>query len=107
MKEHEGEACPKSGGPVEKNPLSNFGKLLQSMRLDNGLTQLEAANRLGVSVTAISHWETGRRLPRATARRLLSDTYDRDIERALFDSLEQFSQRELAGIVIDLLERRV
>ena len=39
------------------------GKFIQERRKEKGLTQLELAEKLGVSNRTISKWETGRSLP--------------------------------------------
>ena len=36
-----------------------IGKFIQTLRKDKNLTQVELANRLGVSDRAISKWENG------------------------------------------------
>ena len=40
-----------------------IGKFIQLLRKDKNLTQVELANRIGVSDRAISKWENGRGLP--------------------------------------------
>lgn len=40
-----------------------IGKFICEMRKRKNLTQLELANKLGVTDRAISHWENGRRMP--------------------------------------------
>lgn len=40
-----------------------LGRALQSARIDRGLTQLEVADRLGRSQSAVSDWERGIREP--------------------------------------------
>lgn len=39
---------------------TKIGKFIQSLRKDKNLTQVELANRIGVSDRAISKWENGR-----------------------------------------------
>lgn len=57
---------------------------LRALRAALGLTQLQLADRLGVSVDAIRHWEHGRRSIPEPVRRLLVSLFDyvrlRDIE---------------------------
>jgi transcriptional regulator with XRE-family HTH domain len=36
-----------------------FGRILREMRLNQGLTQLEVGNAMGVTLSAISNWEKG------------------------------------------------
>ena len=40
-----------------------FGKTLKNLRLQNCLTQAQLANRLGVTKSVISAYETGLRMP--------------------------------------------
>ena len=40
-----------------------IGKFIQTLRKDKNLTQVELANKLGISDRAISKWENGRGLP--------------------------------------------
>jgi transcriptional regulator with XRE-family HTH domain len=46
---------------------------LQKLRELAVLTQAELAERVGVSVTTISHWETGSKRPRASNIRKLAE----------------------------------
>ena len=39
-----------------------LGKLLQSVRLDNKMSQQDVADRMKVSRSTIANWETGRRV---------------------------------------------
>jgi transcriptional regulator with XRE-family HTH domain len=40
-----------------------IGEHIKKRRLETGLTQAQAAARLGVSASALLHWETGKKLP--------------------------------------------
>jgi transcriptional regulator with XRE-family HTH domain len=42
-----------------------FPKKLQSERLRLGLTQVQAAQLLGISASALGKWETGTKTPKA------------------------------------------
>lgn len=46
---------------------------LQKLREFAVLTQVELAEKVGVSVTTISHWETGSKRPRASNIRKLAE----------------------------------
>ena len=49
---------------------------LRQLREDAVLTQAELAEQVGVSVAAISHWETGGKRPRASNIRKLAKALD-------------------------------
>ena len=40
-----------------------IGKFIQTQRIEKGLTQVQLANKIGVSDRAVSKWENGRGLP--------------------------------------------
>lgn len=44
---------------------TSFGRNLKNIRESNGLTQLQLADRLGVTQTTISAWETRRKMPKS------------------------------------------
>ncbi len=48
---------------------------LRQLREEAVLTQAELAQQVGVSVTAISHWETGNKRPRASNIRSLAKAF--------------------------------
>lgn len=56
-----------------------IGKLIEKYRKQKKLTQKELANRLGVSNTAVSKWETGNNLPDISMLEPLSDVLEVDI----------------------------
>ena len=47
----------------------------KAARVNAGLTQEEAAARIGVSVATISRWETGMSIPSARRLGAMSDVY--------------------------------
>lgn len=61
----------------------NFGNRLCDLRRQAGLTQRQAADRLGVSNKAVSKWETGKSKPSTDALRKLSALYHVSIEELL------------------------
>ena len=60
-----------------------FGNRLCALRRQAGLTQQEAANRLGVTNKAVSKWETGKSKPSVNALRQLSALYHVSVEELL------------------------
>lgn len=51
---------------------------LKAARVNAGLTQIEAAKKLGVNSTTISFWETGRTSPRTSTFFALCKLYGVD-----------------------------
>lgn len=50
-----------------------IGKFIQKLRKENNLTQLELANKLGITDRAVSKWENGRGLPDLSLLKPLCD----------------------------------
>ena len=68
---------------------------LRQLREDAVLTQAELAEQVGVSATAISHWETGSKRPRASNIRKLAlalNVTPREILAAIKETLSQQDQ---------------
>ena len=40
-----------------------IGKFIKKIRVDNGLTQKDLADKLGVTYQAVSKWENGKNIP--------------------------------------------
>ena len=53
----------------------NFATTLAAARTNAGFTQTEAARRLGVDQSAVSYWESGKNIPRASMLVKLADLY--------------------------------
>lgn len=64
-----------------------FGQMLRQMRSARGLSQLELANRAGLSENAISAFERAERFPRATTIDALSSALETDVDTLLGDVL--------------------
>ena len=52
-----------------------IGKFIHDLRIKNGLTQSELANKLSVTSQAISKWENGRGIPDIEMLKKLSEEY--------------------------------
>ena len=50
-------------------------KTIKQLRQENGLTQLELANRAGVTPSTIYNWERGRFEPKATQLRAVARVF--------------------------------
>lgn len=64
----------------------NFGEKLKKLRKDNDLTQEELAEKLFVTRTAISKWETDKALPGIDSLKLISDLFGVGIDELISDS---------------------
>ena len=71
--------------------LVKIGKFLQKLRKQNGLTQEQLAEQLGVARRTVSRWETGNNMPDLDILVELSDLYSVDLREIL--SGERKSER--------------
>jgi transcriptional regulator with XRE-family HTH domain len=58
-----------------RGPERSLGGVLQAARGRAGLTQREAAARIGVSANTLARWERGEQTPRGTARERALEVY--------------------------------
>lgn len=74
-----------------------FGDKLKKLRTDNDLTQDELAEKIMVTRTAISKWETNRGYPSIDSLKELSKLFDISIDELIQDSdVENKRQLEIA-----------
>ncbi len=74
-----------------------FGDKLKKLRIDNNLTQDELAEKIMVTRTAISKWETNRGYPSIDSLKELSKLFDISIDELIQDSdVENKRQLEIA-----------
>nr|DAR15138.1 MAG TPA: Repressor protein CI [Caudoviricetes sp.] len=59
-----------------------------SARKNTGLTQKEVADQIGVDQTAVSFWENGKTLPRASLLSKIASLYGVTVDELLSDNLE-------------------
>lgn len=59
------------------------GAFLKELRKENGMTQEQLGERVGVSNKTISRWETGNYMPPVECLSMLSDIYDISINEIL------------------------
>lgn len=62
--------------------------LIKNIRKENGLTQQQLANELGVTYQAVSKWENKKNSPDTTTLQLLSDKYKVDINQVFSSTYE-------------------
>ena len=60
--------------------MSEFNKVLKSLRLDDGLTQRELGKKLGLSGSAISMYERGEREPELEVLEVIADFFNVSID---------------------------
>ena len=63
-----------------------FGEKLKKLRTDNGLTQDELAEKIYVTRTAISKWETDKGYPRIDSLKELSSLFKISIDELISDA---------------------
>ena len=68
---------------MEVDSFMELGAALKKYRYDCGLTQDEAADKLGVTRQAISSWERGRSIPDIEMIRKISRLYNVKLEKLL------------------------
>lgn len=72
--------------------MKNTGSFLSQLRKENGMTQEQLGQKLGVTNKTVSRWETGTYLPPVEMLQLLSDMYGITINEIL--SGERLSEKE-------------
>lgn len=88
-----------------------IGKFICEMRKRKNLTQLELANKLGVTDRAISHWENGRRMPDLSLIKPLCNELDITVNDLLSGEIidknkyEEKLEENLLKSFKDLLEK--
>lgn len=60
-----------------------IGSFLRTLRKENGLTQEQIAEKMGVSARSVSRWENGNTMPDISILIELSDYYDVDLREIL------------------------
>lgn len=77
---------------------TDFNKKLQQLRKENGLTQEQLAEKLHISRTAVSKWESGRGFPNIEALKNISTLFGVPLDDLLSDrelrSIEQKNNPE-------------
>ncbi len=62
-----------------------FGEKLKKLRKDNNLTQEDLAEKIYVTRTAVSKWETGKGFPAIDSLKLISDLFKISIDELISD----------------------
>ena len=61
-----------------------IGGKLRSLRKERGLTGEEVAKQLGLSRTALTNYETGRRIPKDSYKKIIAKYYDKTVEELFY-----------------------
>ena len=89
-----------------------FGKKIKKLRTDNGLTQDELAEKIYVTRTAISKWESGRGFPNIESLKAISKYFSVSLDELLSgeeilsiaENDNKQKERTLRGLIFGLLD---
>lgn len=85
-----------------------IGMFLKQLRNENGMTQEQLGERIGVSNKTISRWETGNYMPPVECLNMLSDIYQISIneilggERASGDEFARIAEQNITDTLKEL-----
>jgi len=68
------------GGSMDQEKVGSF---IKKLRIDNNLTQLELAEKLGVTYQAVSKWENGKNVPDIATLKEISKLFNIDIDEII------------------------
>lgn len=92
-----------------KNEYLNFGDKIRSIRLQKGLTQKEAAERLGLTYSTYSNYENNNRTPRYDILKQIATGFDVSVDELISASfiapMETALEAEEAERIIEELEK--
>ena len=71
-----------------------FGEKIKKLRTENGLTQEQLADKLYVTRTAVSKWETGRGLPAIDTLKEMAELFGVSLDSLISD--EDVQSKKLA-----------
>jgi len=76
--------------------IANLGKLIKTLRKEKKMTQEDLASKLGVTISAISKWETGKNSPDITMLHRLSEVLEISLEE-LYTPEDTLGRRSSKG----------
>lgn len=76
--------------------MNKIGKKISSLRKQSGLTQMELADRLGISFQAVSNWERGNTMPDISKLPELAEIFGCSMEEILGDERKAKIVQDLA-----------
>lgn len=71
----------------------------KKMRLSSGMTQMQVAQKLGISNTALSQYESGKRMPSLEALRSLAELYGVTMDRLVLNVEPEEASLSAAEII--------
>ena len=83
-----------------------FSEKLKEIRRRDGITQLQAARQLGVSLGAVGNWESGKRTPDAEMLVQIADTFGVTVDYLLGRTNDGGSAPTEVERCIDQLKKR-
>ena len=89
-----------------------FGEIIKKLRTDKGLTQDELAEKIYVTRTAISKWESGRGFPNIESLKAISKYFSVSLDEllsgeeilAIAENDNKQKERTLRGLIFGLLD---
>ena len=89
-----------------------FGEIIKKLRTDNGLTQDELAEKIYVTRTAISKWESGRGFPNIESLKAISKYFSVSLDEllsgeeilAIAENDNKQKERTLRDLIFGLLD---
>lgn len=72
----------------------DFGQKLKNLRIDNGLTQEQLAEKIFVTRTAISKWETGKGYPGIDSLKAISSLFHISIDELISEADIENKQKQ-------------
>lgn len=82
-----------------------IGKFIAELRKENGMTQEELAEKMGVTAKSVSRWENGKTLPDISLLILLAELLNCTIQELLNGQrMSQEELKELQETINDLIE---
>lgn len=96
----------KGGKPVKKTTL---GMMIASLRKENGMTQLELADKMGVTDKAVSKWERGLSCPDVSTIPKLAELFGVSVDELMQVNTETKTNDEIkdSGNLINLILKAV
>ena len=81
-----------------------FNEKLQELRRSRGLTQEELAEKLYVSRTAVSKWESGRGYPNIDSLKAISDFFSVTVDELLSPTEAERGKKDFGDLVFGLID---